>query len=85
MSLAVDRAMLDGERVGLRAEDGKITELGPDVTPREGDEVLDGTGMQLLPGLVNGHTHAAMTLFRSRGDELPLMRWLRGGLAGRGG
>jgi 5-methylthioadenosine/S-adenosylhomocysteine deaminase len=77
MSLAVESAMLDGDRVGLRAENGRITELGPDVMPREGDEVLDGTGMHLLSGLVNGHTHAAMTLFRNRGDELPLMRWLR--------
>jgi 5-methylthioadenosine/S-adenosylhomocysteine deaminase len=77
MTLAVEGALLDGERVGLRIEDGTITELGPDVTHREADEVLDGTGTHLLPGLVNGHTHAAMTLFRNRGDELPLMRWLR--------
>jgi 5-methylthioadenosine/S-adenosylhomocysteine deaminase len=77
MSLAIDGALLDGDRVGLRAEDGKIAELGPDIAPREGDEVLDGAGMHLLSGLVNGHTHAAMTLFRNRGDDLPLMRWLR--------
>ena len=32
--------------------------------------------MTLLPGLVNGHTHAAMTLFRGYGDDLPLMEWL---------
>ena len=37
------------------------------------------------PPLVNGHTHAAMTLFRGYGGDLPLMRWLRGeDLAGRG-
>ena len=29
-----------------------------------------------MPGLVNGHTHAAMTLFRGYSDDLPLMRWL---------
>ena len=77
MTLAVDGALLDGERVGQRAEGGTIAELGTQVAPRDGDEVLDGTGMHLLPGLVNGHTHAAMTLFRNRGDDLPLMRWLR--------
>ena len=32
--------------------------------------------MALVPGLINGHTHAAMTLFRGHGDDLPLMRWL---------
>lgn len=30
----------------------------------------------LLPGLVNAHTHAAMTLMRGLADDLPLMRWL---------
>lgn len=30
----------------------------------------------LLPGLVNAHTHAAMTLFRGYADDLPLMAWL---------
>lgn len=30
----------------------------------------------LLPGLVNAHTHAAMTLLRGYGDDLPLMQWL---------
>ncbi|GAA5181331.1 TRZ/ATZ family hydrolase [Niveibacterium umoris] len=31
----------------------------------------------LIPGLVNLHTHAAMTLFRGIADDLPLMRWLQ--------
>ena len=31
----------------------------------------------LLPGLVNTHTHAAMTLFRGMADDLPLMQWLQ--------
>ena len=30
----------------------------------------------LMPGLVNLHTHAAMTLMRGLADDLPLMRWL---------
>ena len=30
----------------------------------------------LIPGLVNAHTHAAMTLMRGMSDDLPLMRWL---------
>jgi 5-methylthioadenosine/S-adenosylhomocysteine deaminase len=30
----------------------------------------------ILPGLINGHTHAAMTLFRGLADDLPLMDWL---------
>jgi len=76
MGLAVRSATLDGEVAGLRCEGGWITELGPDVEPDEGDEVLDVAGLALIPGLVNGHTHAAMTLFRGYADDLPLMEWL---------
>ena len=69
-------ALLDGEPVGLRAENGLIAELGPGVTPNAGDDVLDAAGGILVAPLINGHTHAAMTLFRGYGDDLPLMRWL---------
>lgn len=34
------------------------------------------SGKLLLPGLVNAHTHAAMTLLRGVGTDLPLQRWL---------
>jgi 5-methylthioadenosine/S-adenosylhomocysteine deaminase len=77
MSLAVTEAVLKGERVGLRAERGVIVELGPDVRPGPGDTTIDAAGAILVPPLLNGHTHAAMTLFRGYGGDLPLMRWLR--------
>jgi 5-methylthioadenosine/S-adenosylhomocysteine deaminase len=60
----------------LRAVDGRIAELGAAVTAHAGDEVVDAAGDVLVPGLVNGHTHAAMTLFRGYGGDLPLMTWL---------
>jgi 5-methylthioadenosine/S-adenosylhomocysteine deaminase len=77
MSLVVVGARLNGETVGLRAEEGRIAELGPDVEGRPGDEVIDARGRRLVPGLVNGHTHAAMTLFRGHGDDRSLMAWLK--------
>ena len=40
------------------------------------DKIIDAKGGLVLPGLVNGHTHAAMTLFRGLADDLPLMQWL---------
>jgi len=76
MSLAVVDATLDGARVSLRVVDGRIVELGPTVEPAPGDEVLDGTDRALVPGLVNGHTHAGMTLFRGFGSDLRLLDWL---------
>jgi 5-methylthioadenosine/S-adenosylhomocysteine deaminase len=76
MTLAVENALLDGERVGVRCEGGTIAAVGVDVTAQPGDEVLDAAGAHLVPPLVNGHTHAAMTLFRGSGGDLPLMPWL---------
>lgn len=39
-------------------------------------EVLDVQRGAVLPGLINTHTHAAMTLFRGLADDLPLEDWL---------
>jgi 5-methylthioadenosine/S-adenosylhomocysteine deaminase len=77
LTLAVSEALLEGHPVGLRAEDGLIAELGPEMVPQPGDELIDASGMVLCPPMVNAHTHAAMTLFRGFGDDMPLMEWLR--------
>jgi len=77
MSLVITGAVLEGQAVGLRADDGLIADLGPSVEPRTGDEVLNADGLLLSQPMVNGHTHAAMTLFRGFGDDMPLMEWLR--------
>lgn len=42
----------------------------------EADKIIDAKGGLILPGLVNSHTHAAMSLFRGLADDLPLMEWL---------
>jgi 5-methylthioadenosine/S-adenosylhomocysteine deaminase len=75
--LAVLDAELEGERVGLRCRGGVIEEIGPDVAPDASEETIDAAGSPLVPPLLNGHTHAAMTLFRGYGGDLPLMRWLQ--------
>ena len=77
MGLTVRDARLDDAVVGMRVEGDRIVALGPGIEPKAGDEVLEAAGMALLPGLVNGHTHAAMTLMRGYGDDLPLMTWLQ--------
>lgn len=48
--------------------------------PRSADmpEEIDGKGsIAVLPGFVNAHGHAAMTLLRGLGEEAPLMEWLQ--------
>lgn len=47
---------------------------GSDITGRA-KEVIDASGCLILPGLVNTHTHLAMTCFRGLADDLPLMDW----------
>lgn len=42
----------------------------------DGLRVIDGRDYCVMPGLVNCHTHMAMTLLRGYGEGLPLMRWL---------
>jgi 5-methylthioadenosine/S-adenosylhomocysteine deaminase len=76
MPLTVTGAVLDGETVGLRCEGGRIAALGPDVVAAPGEETIEAGGAPLLAPLLNGHTHAAMTLFRGSGGDLPLMPWL---------
>ena len=39
-------------------------------------DVIDAGGGIVMPGLINGHTHAAMTCFRGIADDLELMDWL---------
>jgi len=42
----------------------------------DASKTIDAKGGLILPGLINGHTHAAMSLFKGLADDLPLMKWL---------
>ena len=55
-----------------------IMAVGPaaEVGTTAAKETIDAAGGIIMPGLVNTHTHAAMTLFRGLADDLPLMAWL---------
>jgi 5-methylthioadenosine/S-adenosylhomocysteine deaminase len=58
---------------------GVIKEVAPqkdDVSLPEAIEKIDARGGIIMPGLVNTHTHAPMSLFRGLADDLPLMQWL---------
>ena len=65
--------------VAIREE--RIVAVGPRETllaTYEAAEVLDCSGSYILPGLVNAHTHAPMTLLRGLADDLRLDVWLMG-------
>ncbi len=64
----------------IAIEDGKILTVGPKGSAPKGfvpDHVLDLPEDVVMPGLINTHTHAAMTMLRSYADDLPLMPWLQ--------
>ena len=54
---------------------GEVLEVGAAV--EAGDETLDCTGSLVMPGLVNAHTHVAMTLLRGYADDKALQSWLQ--------
>ncbi|WP_331235629.1 amidohydrolase [Natronorarus salvus] len=58
-------------------EDGEILSVGDPDEVSAGDETLDASGGIVIPGLVNAHGHAAMTLLRGYADDKPLDAWLR--------
>ncbi len=63
----------------VAVRDGKIEALLPAAEARRRFPDYDSVALDehiLIPGLVNAHTHAAMTLMRGLADDLPLMRWL---------
>ena len=63
----------------LAIADGRIAAVLPRAEAEAGftaDHVHDLPGHLLIPGLVNAHTHAAMSLFRGLADDLPLEEWL---------
>ncbi len=64
-------AVKDGEIVAT----GKASALEQAFLPQA---KINGKDRIVMPGLINGHTHAAMTLLRGLADDLPLMEWLNG-------
>jgi 5-methylthioadenosine/S-adenosylhomocysteine deaminase len=86
--IVTGRALLTLDAAGTVFEDGalavtagRIEAAGTkaDIEARfTARERIDEPGCVIMPGLINGHTHVAMTLFRGLADDLPLMEWLTG-------
>src|SRR5512136_1011983 len=72
VSLLRSAALVKGRDILI--EGNRIAKIGRDLRD---DEIVDGHGMLAIPGLVNSHTHLAMTLFRGYADDMALMPWLQ--------
>ncbi len=67
------------EHHSLAIKDGRIHAIAPSTEARgrfHAAVTLELDEHVLIPGLINAHTHAAMSLFRGLADDLPLMEWL---------
>jgi 5-methylthioadenosine/S-adenosylhomocysteine deaminase len=61
----------------IRINGSKITKISSEPLAKiDSEEVISGKNKLLIPGLMNTHTHIAMTLFRGYADDLPLKTWL---------
>ncbi|MFA6907286.1 MAG: amidohydrolase [Candidatus Micrarchaeia archaeon] len=76
MSLLVKNAtLLSGKKADILIEGNAISKVAPSQTLRA-EEKIDASGKIALPGMINTHTHAAMTLFRGIGEDATLHDWL---------
>ena len=87
---AVDLLVLNGTLVtmdkdhrvipdaGIAVERGRVVAVGSSrdiVRMYTAPERVDAVGKIIIPGLINGHTHIPMTLFRGLADDLDLHGW----------
>ncbi|MCX6760543.1 MAG: amidohydrolase [Candidatus Nealsonbacteria bacterium] len=76
MSILLKNVIIEGKKRDLFIE-GKIIKNIGDNLDLKAEEEIDAKGEKaVLPGFVNCHTHAAMSLLRGYGDDLSLKEWL---------
>jgi 5-methylthioadenosine/S-adenosylhomocysteine deaminase len=66
----------------IHIHDGRITTITPTTTTPatadrvgEGVEIIDGTGLVAVPGLVNSHTHSPMVMMRGAAEDVSIDDW----------
>ncbi len=74
--VAMDNQRRILKNFSVAISDGRIVEIGEKIKG-EADVVIDASKKIVMPGLINTHTHLAMTLFRGIADDVPLMKWLQ--------
>ena len=77
--IPVEPAGVVFEDHAIVVRDGRIVALAPvaeAIDSFDAETVVERPDHVLIPGLINAHTHAAMTLFRGMADALPLQEWL---------
>ncbi|OGF22572.1 hypothetical protein A2Y83_00495 [Candidatus Falkowbacteria bacterium RBG_13_39_14] len=75
MSILIKNILHENKIADILIKKNKIEEIAESINEKA-DTIIDGSDKAALPGFVNGHTHAAMTLLRGYGDDMVLKEWL---------
>lgn len=75
ISMSYGRSEIE-ENMSIYIENGTITQIAEDITPEIGAYIIDARGKICMPGLINAHTHLAMSIFRETLDGYTLQDWL---------
>jgi len=77
VTMDVSRRVIDDGAIAVR--EGRIIGIGPRAEVERSytaRKTISGAGKLITPGLINGHTHVPMVLFRGLADDLDLQEWL---------
>jgi 5-methylthioadenosine/S-adenosylhomocysteine deaminase len=74
-SILIKNVWLERDIVDIFIEGNIIKTIGKNLDA-QAQQTIDGNRKAAIPGLINGHGHAAMALFRGWGDDMPLEQWL---------
>ncbi len=77
MKILIKGAILGDAEKDILVNDGTIEEISENCTCKP-DKTIIAKNKAALPALINGHTHAAMTLMRGYADDMQLQAWLEG-------
>lgn len=74
-SLLIKNAIIEGIKRDVLIIGNTIEKIDVEIDYKA-DRILNSTGKWIIPGLINMHTHAAMTLMRGIGEDMHLKEWL---------
>jgi 5-methylthioadenosine/S-adenosylhomocysteine deaminase len=76
LSILIKNTRVNQKNQDILIDEGKIISIAPDQNKNDAELSIDGTNTLALPGLINTHTHAAMSLLRGYADDMHLQEWL---------
>ena len=74
--IIIENVLLNENRTNILIENSKITGIGTQIPMPVNAIRIDGRGKAAFPSFANMHTHAAMTLLKGLGSDMPLQQWL---------